>query len=168
MSGGSLLQRIIAVLRTGKVDPAQESLYEFKRVWIFPAWTQAALVVALFVTTVFCTHAEYRAKGTSFGFAGPAFNVLVNPIYEELIFRGWILGRLVRNHSNTFAIAISSFLFGLLHLRNIYWLDTEALLRMVAYTGLVLGPLFGYVTLRCRTLWPAAILHYLNNLGYYV
>ena len=35
-------------------------------------------------------------------------------------------------------------------------------------TGLVIGPLLGYVSLRCRSVWPAVILHYLNNLGYYL
>lgn len=162
------LQAIRAALRIGKVDPERESLYEFRRVWVLPAWSQALLVVALFVATVFCTYTEYRDQGTSFGVAGPAFNVLFCPIYEELIFRGWILGRLVRGRSNLFAIVVSSLLFGLLHLRNIYWLETGALLRTMAYTGLVLGPLLGYVSLRCRSLWPAVILHYLNNLTYYL
>ena len=162
------LRPLLSALRIGQVDADRHGLFDFKRAFGAPAWSQALLVVGLFVTTVLCTYAEYREKGTVFGFPGPAFNVLFAPIYEELLFRGWILARLVRNHSNTFAIVASALLFGLLHLRNIYWLDTETLARSMAYTGLLLGPLFGYVTLRCRTLWPAVILHYLNNLAYYV
>ena len=133
-----------------------------------PGWFQVVLVVGLFIATVFLTNAEFRAKGTTFGFAGPAFNALVNPIYEELIFRGWILGRLARWRSSAVAIAISSLLFGLLHLRNIFWLEPDALLKLVLYTGGVLGPVLGYVTLRCRSVWPAVILHYLNNLTYFL
>jgi membrane protease YdiL (CAAX protease family) len=155
-------------LRIGHVDPERDSLFEFRRVWLLPPWSQVALVAGSFVATVLCTYAEYRRTKTVFGFPGPGFNVLVAPIYEELIFRGWILGRLVRNRGNGVAIAVSSLLFGLLHLRNIYWLDPEALVRMMAFTGLVAGPVLGYVTLRCRSVWPAVILHYLNNLGFYL
>lgn len=162
------LRRILAALRIPRFDPQRDSLFEFRRVWPLPVWTQASLVVGLFVATVLCTYAEFRKTGTVFGFPGPAFNVLFNPIYEELIFRGWILGLLARHHSSLFAIAVSSLLFGLVHLRNIYWLDAASLIRTMAFTGLVLGPLLGYVTLRFRTVWPAVILHYLNNLAFYI
>ena len=162
------LRRILAALRIERVDPQRDSLVEFRRAGVVPVWVQASLVVGLFVATVLCTHAEFREKGTVFGFPGPAFNVLINPIYEELIFRGWILGLLARHHSSLPAIAISSMLFGLVHIRNIYWLDAESLICTMAFTGLALGPILGYVTLRFRTVWPAVILHYLNNLAYYV
>jgi membrane protease YdiL (CAAX protease family) len=155
-------------LRIGKLEEPPSTLFELKRALGVPAWLQLVLVVLGFVATVLLTNAEFRAHGTSFGYPGPAFNAIVAPIYEELVFRGWILGRLARARSAGVAIAVSSLLFGLLHLRDIYWLDTPALLRLMAYTGLVLGPLLGYVTLRCRSVWPAVILHYLNNLTYFV
>jgi membrane protease YdiL (CAAX protease family) len=161
-------QRVIAALRIGQVDPQQQSLFEFRRVGIVAPWAQVVLVVVLFVTMVFATHAEFRAKGTVFGYAGPGFNALVCPIYEELIFRGWILAMLVRRHANWFAIAASSLLFGILHLRNIYWLETDRLVSLVLSAGLVIGPVLGYVALRCRSVWPAVILHYANNLTYYL
>jgi membrane protease YdiL (CAAX protease family) len=147
-------------------DP--RALFELRRVAGLPAWLQLVLVAAGFVATVLLTHAEYRARGTSFGVAGPAFNVLVCPIYEELIFRGWILGRLAHRRPAWLAIAVSSLLFGLLHLRNIFWLDTGALVRSMLFTGVVLGPLLAWVTLRCRSVWPAVILHYANNLTYFL
>jgi len=161
-------QRVIAALRIGRVDPQQQSLFEFRRIWIVAPWAQVVLVVALFVTMVFATHAEFVAKGTVFGYAGPGFNALVCPIYEELIFRGWILAMLVRRHPNWVAIAVSSLLFGILHLRNIYWLETSRLVGNVLTTGVVIGPVLGYVALRCRSVWPAVILHYANNLTYYL
>ncbi|HEV8112467.1 MAG TPA: CPBP family intramembrane glutamic endopeptidase [Planctomycetota bacterium] len=161
------LRRLVSALRVeAPEDP--RALFEFRRVWIVPAWLQVVLVVGGFVATVFLTHAEYRAKGTTFGFAGPAFNVLVNPIYEELIFRGWILGRVARHRSAAAGIAVSSLLFGILHLRNIFWLDTETLVRSMIFTGAVLGPILAWVTLRCRSVWPAVILHYANNLTYFL
>jgi membrane protease YdiL (CAAX protease family) len=168
LSGRTRWQRVVAALRIGRVDPQQQSLFEFRRIWIVAPWAQVMLVVALFVTTVFATNAEFRLKGSVFGYAGPGFNALVCPIYEELIFRGWILAMLVRRHPNWFAIAVSSLLFGILHLRNIYWLETSRLAGNVACAGLAIGPVLGYVALRCRSVWPAVILHYLNNLTYYL
>ena len=161
------IRTLTRALRVPPPDPCDGSYFEFRRVSIVPAWLQAAAVAASFVATVLLTHAEYRRTGTVLGFPGPAFNVLVAPIYEELVFRGWILARLRRAGSAASAIAISSLLFGLLHLRNVYWLDAGDLARTMAYTGLALGPFLAYVTLRARTVWPAVVLHYLNNLGYY-
>jgi membrane protease YdiL (CAAX protease family) len=143
-------------------------LFEFRQCWRIPGWAQVVMVVALFVLTVYLTYVEYIAKGTCFGFPGPAFNVLFNPIYEEFIFRGWILGALARHHSNRFAIVGSSILFGIVHIRNIFWLEPFQLASMMIFAGLITGPILGYVTLRCRSVWPAVMLHYLNNLSYYV
>ena len=158
----------LAALRIGRVDPEREDLFDFKRAFGVPAPVQATLVVVGFLATVLLTWLEYREHGTVFGFAGPAFNVLFAPIYEELVFRGWIQAKLVRRRSNAFTIAISSLLFGLLHLRNVYWLEPAQLVGKVLFTGLVLGPLLGWVTLRGRSVWPAVILHYANNLTYFL
>lgn len=162
------LRRLFGAIRLEPFEGPITDLLEFRRVWRIPGPLQVIAVVGLFVATVMLTHAEYLAKGTCFGFPGPAFNVLFNPIYEELIFRGWILGALACRRSGVLAIATSSLLFGLVHLRNIYWLDTPRLLQMMASAGFVTGPLFAYVTLRFRSVWPAVILHYLNNLAYYI
>ena len=153
-------------LRLPPLDDPRE-LFELRRVGPVPAWAQLVLVAALFTATVLLCHAEYRARGTSFGIAGPAFNALVAPIYEELVFRGWILGRLAHRRPALVAILVSSALFGLLHLRNIFWLDTGTLVRSMIFTGAVLGPVLAWVTLRFRSVWPAVILHSANNLTYF-
>jgi hypothetical protein len=155
-------------LRLPPREPGRESLFEFRRAGPCPAWVQVALVVGVFVANVLLTHAEYRARGTAFGYPGPAITMLVVYIYEELVFRGWILGALERRLPAWGAIVASSLLFGLWHLRNVYWLEPDALARLMAHTGLLLGPLLGWVTLRFRSLWPAAILHGLHNLAYYL
>jgi len=158
---------LLAALRVDAPDDPG-TLFEFRRVGPVPAWCQVALVPLLFVATILLTHAEYLAKGTTFGFGGPGFNVLVAPLYEELVFRGWILGRLARARTATVGLVVSSLLFGLLHLRLIFWLDTPALVRTMIYAGLVLSPVLGWITLRCRSVWPAVILHYANNLTYFL
>ena len=163
-----LTLRFVEAVRIPPIGDDPRVLFEFRRIGVVPGWLQVVLVVGLFLATVFLVHAEYRTKGTSFGVAGPGFNCLINPIYEELIFRGWILGRLTRWRSPAVAIGVSSALFGLLHLRNIFWLEPGQLVRTVVYTGCVIGPVLGYAVLRCRSVWPAVILHYLNNLMYFL
>jgi membrane protease YdiL (CAAX protease family) len=159
---------LAGALRLPPRDPGRESLFEFRRAGPCPVWLQVLLVIGVFVANVLLTHAEYRAHGTAFGYPGPATTMLVVYIYEELAFRGWILGQLERRLPAWAAIAASSLLFGLWHLRNIPWLEPARLAGLMAYTGLVIGPLLGWVTLRFRSLWPAAILHGLHNLARYL
>ena len=159
---------MLATFGIGRRDWEREDLFEFKPALGLPPAVWFTGVVASFVAAVLLTHAEYRESGTVYGFGGAAFNVLFSPIYEELIFRGWILRRLARRQSAAIAIAISALLFGLLHLRLIYFLETDALIRTMAWNGLVYGPALGYLSLRLRTLWPGVILHYAINLSYYL
>lgn len=160
--------RIADALRIGRVDLREESLFDFKRAGGLPVWLQALAVVACYAASIFFTKAEYDRTGTVFGFPGPAFFVLFAPIVEELVFRGFALGQLVRHTSNARAIALSSLLFGFYHLRNAFWLEPAVLASQMAHAGLVLGPLLAYLTLRFRTVWPAVLLHYANNLAFYL
>lgn len=164
---GSPELRIAARLRLPGRDAAPD-LLALRRVGPLPAWGVGAMVVALYLATIAATLAEFRAGGTVFGYPGPAFFVLLAPIVEELVFRGWLLGRLERALPPAGAIATSSLLFGLHHVRNVFWREPAAVLGQVLFTGLVLGPLLAYVTLRGRSVWPAVVLHYLNNLTWYL
>ena len=150
--------------------PAEDSLFAWRRVLGVPVWVQVLIVLALWTTAVLLAHAEYTEHGTSFGYAGPATLTLFVPIYEELVFRGFVLTALLRGTGPKRAILFSSLLFGLWHLKNISWHpSTEALVHQMVYAGLVVGPILAWVTLRLRTLWPAVMLHYANNLlGTYV
>lgn len=159
---------LATLVRVRRLDEDPRTLLEMRRVLGVPPWAQLATVTGLFVASVLLSAHEFRTRGTAFGFAGPGFNAIVCPIYEELIFRGWILGRLAHRRPAWQAILVSSALFGILHLRLIYWLEPPALARTMAWSGLVLGPLFGWVTLRTRSVWPAVMLHYANNLAYYL
>jgi uncharacterized protein len=90
--------------------------------------------------------------------------VLFVPIYEEIIFRGFILGALLAHTSRTRAIVFSSFLFGIWHLKNIFYDPIPQVAYQVAYATLFIGPLFAFLAIRTRTIWPGVILHFLNNL----
>lgn len=146
----------------------EASLFDVRGVGPIPDWATGTAVVAGFFATLGLTLAEFRAHGTAFGYPGPAVWMLVVPIAEELVFRGWMLGRLTRRFDAARGIAISAALFGLVHLRNLAWRDGSRVAGQVLWAALVLGPLLAWVTLRTRSVWPAVVLHYANNLTYYL
>lgn len=77
--------------------------------------------------------------------------LLFPPILEELLFRGLILGRL-RRFGDDFAVFFSALLFAAMH--N----------NLVTFGGiLLLGAVFGYVTVASGSLVPAIVMHLLNN-----
>ena len=79
--------------------------------------------------------------------------VVVAPLIEEAVYRGFILGGLLRRYSAPTAILVSAVLFALAHL-NPYQFVT-------AFSG---GLLLGWIYVRTRSLWPCVILHALTNL----
>ncbi len=76
---------------------------------------------------------------------------LVPALVEEIAFRGITLGML-RKHSDGLAIVLSALLFGLFH-GNMIQLPFATCFGLAA----------GYITLRTGSLWPAIVLHFINN-----
>lgn len=77
---------------------------------------------------------------------------IVAPFAEEFLFRGVIYKTLNKNISITWTIIIQAVLFGLFH----------GNLIQGSYATL-LGLIFGYVTYKTKSLWPAIIMHMVNN-----
>ncbi len=123
--------------------------FQFKKIW--------PLIVLCFVATALL------ANKSSLGM--PYWIILFAPIYEEVIFRGWILGNLKKRFSVKWAIGISSVVFGLWHLKNLFYFDAPDVVYQMVYAGLLLGPVFGYIAVKTKTIWPGVILHYLNSIG---
>ncbi len=73
-------------------------------------------------------------------------------IFEEMVFRGYILGAL-RPHGDKLAVIISALLFGLIH-GNILQVPFAAILGMV----------LGWLVVQTNSIWPAVALHGANNL----
>lgn len=96
---------------------------------------------------------QYLTANTPLGLAGIILVAAVVPgICEELSFRGLILVGLQRSYGSRQAVIWSAFLFALLHMNP--W----------TFIGLwSLGCFLGYVTVRLGSIWPAIILHLLNN-----
>lgn len=78
---------------------------------------------------------------------------ILAPIIEEILFRGVILrGLLQKGISPIKAIALSSFLFGIVHLNPWQFLGAG-----------FLGAIFGFIYYRTKSLWLPVFLHALNN-----
>ena len=83
--------------------------------------------------------------------------VIAAPIFEELIFRGVILGGLLKKYSPAKSILFSSALFGLVHLNP--WQFVPAM---------ILGIFSGWVYYKTRQLTLSILIHLVNNLMAFV
>lgn len=140
----------------------EEILYP-KKLWKLTPGFQIFLVALLFTIYTFVAYSTYQNTDTMFGYP-LSISILFVPIYEELIFRGLILIGLMKFYSWKKAIVISSLLFGLWHLKNIFFISQSELIYQMAYTTFIFGPIVAYITLKSKNIWLAVILHYLNNL----
>ena len=77
---------------------------------------------------------------------------IIAPIAEEFLFRGVVFNTLKKRFSPVWTIVIQGVLFGVFHLN----------LVQGSYATL-LGMVFGYVTYKTKSLWPAIIMHIVNN-----
>ncbi|HIM86894.1 MAG TPA: CPBP family intramembrane metalloprotease [Candidatus Poseidoniales archaeon] len=81
-----------------------------------------------------------------------AFSVaILTPFAEELLFRGFILGMLMKRYENTTAIVISSLIFAIAH---------EPIAMGLAFGG---GLLYGWVRVRTGSVIPGMMAHAIWN-----
>lgn len=78
--------------------------------------------------------------------------VVVAPVAEEILFRGYLLGKLRKYTPLWIAILITSLLFGLVHFAWNVGIDTFALSIVLCL-----------LTVWSKSLWPAILLHMLKN-----
>jgi membrane protease YdiL (CAAX protease family) len=139
-------------------------LFQPKKIGPVGPVIQIAIIVGLFLALI----AKYYIAAKAAGNVGPnsTFHVslLFVPIYEELIFRGVLLGYFENMTSKLRAIVLVSVLFGIWHIKNIFWYDQSYVIHQVAYTTLIFSPIACLVALKFRSVWPCVILHYMNNL----
>jgi membrane protease YdiL (CAAX protease family) len=97
--------------------------------------------------------------------------IFLNPIGEELLFRGFIQQAFARRFNATVGTIVSSFLFGLIYLYlHGIWHDTTGfhLRAASAAIAVCLMALTGFVFALCRalsrSLWPAMVAHAAFNL----
>jgi len=138
--------------------PAAEPLTPKLFICLVIAMQAIQLVFALIVTFVDSLLPEGLSLGDSYEAAmaalttpiGFIYIILVGPVFEELIFRGAVMGSL-RRYGDNFAILFSSLLFGFYH----------GVILQIPF-AFVLGILLGYVASRW-SLRAAIALHIINN-----
>lgn len=130
----------------------------------FSPLMQIAVVCILFVAIVCVQYKIFKKIGTFSHNYPPITLTLFAPIYEEVLFRGIFLAGLIYLYGTTSAIVITSILFGVWHIRSIFFMPKKKVISQVLYTGVILGPIFAFVTILTGSIWIAVILHSLNNL----
>lgn len=119
--------------------------------WLTPTHQIILLVLAYLASVLYFQNA-------------PSWHVIFAPLYEEVIFRAFLLGGLVSLYGKNKAIWLSAFLFGLWHLKNITFMPINDVLYQMAYTGILLGPFLAWLTLKTKSIWPSVFIHAINNI----
>lgn len=78
--------------------------------------------------------------------------VVLAPLFEEVVFRGYVAGSLRRSYGALVAWIGSAVAFGLVHL-----------IPSVVLSATLMGLVLGYFALRYRSLWLSIVLHAMNN-----
>ena len=136
--------------------------FQFRTLFGVTRAMQIAIITILYSMMTLGYYFSVQTKGKMDGYA-PGVALLFVPIYEELIFRGVILRFFEKHYGAIRGIIFVSVLFGLWHLKNIFWLPPDALRDQLLYTALIFSPITCWVTLKTRSVWFAVMLHYLNN-----
>ncbi len=139
-------------------------LLKFKQIGFLTPTVQIFLICALLTITFITQRREYKITGKTYGRYPWSISTFLSSIYEEFIFRGFVLFGSMMFLSPILAVIISSVLFGLWHIKNYKWQTRKQTIYQVLYTGLVLGPLACLITLWTGTIWVTVIVHYLHNL----
>ena len=121
--------------------------------WLF----NSGILELIYQAGIFTDHFNYMADLLSGIDQGNVIIALLTvgiivPFAEEFLFRGVLYSTLNKRISIKWTIIIQGVLFGIYH----------GNLIQGAYATL-LGILFGYVTYKTKSLWPAVIMHMVNN-----
>lgn len=81
---------------------------------------------------------------------------IIGPAMEELVFRGVVLGGLLKTYSAKKSIIISAILFGISHLNGIQFID-----------AFLLGVFMGYIYVKTKSIYLCMYAHILfNSIGF--
>ncbi|MHA2504255.1 MAG: CPBP family intramembrane glutamic endopeptidase [Candidatus Kariarchaeaceae archaeon] len=92
---------------------------------------------------------------------------LIPAIWEEIIFRGFILHRFLHRYGSKTAVLMSSVFFSLYHFSTIVYWPIETVIGGMVMSFLY-GLAWGTVVVSCKSMTPAIISHYLiDSVGQY-
>lgn len=167
---GGLSLSFLCLFKTAKMDGF---IKPEKEVWEKPVLLYAVLVVGTVLVTyginwIFEVTGFSQSSETYQSVAENQYNVavlvgvmlygVVSPFVEEVVFRGFVYGRMRVYMPNVWAILVSALLFGVYHgnfVQGIY--------------GFVMGILFTVVYEKYKNFYLPVIMHAIANLvGYYI
>jgi membrane protease YdiL (CAAX protease family) len=118
-----------------------------------------ALLILTIVLVVVFTPLAKKKNAIQFYFSGSYAAFM-----EEILFRGVIFG-LTKTlwGNNLIAIWISSFAFGIWHLKNFAWLGRKNTIMEFFYTELLYGPIFALLMIWTGDIYLSILAHYLAD-----
>ena len=136
--------------------------------WIDFLWTPAGMIIYLILTSLVTALATYllpfidynQAQETGYSqiatrpeyFLAFISLVIIAPIAEEVLFRGYLLAKLKKYAPVWLAVLLTSLLFGIVHFQWNVGIDVFVLSLVLCFLRLVSG-----------SLWPSIMLHMLKN-----
>lgn len=83
---------------------------------------------------------------------------------EELLYRGVIFGLIQALTKNVWiALGVSSFFFGIWHLKNYYWSGKRGIIYQFLYTAFIYGPIFSLMRIYTGDLYLAILFHFITD-----
>lgn len=174
-TGGAIIYALSIVLVIGmprliKQRPTTKEELGLQRLpqWMDLVWAPAGMVAYLILTTIVMTIATQLLTFVDYnqaqetGFAQIASQpeyilaflslVVIAPVAEEILFRGYLFGKLRKYVSLWLAIFITSLLFAIVHFQWNVGIDVFVLSVVLCLLRVYTG-----------SLWPAILLHMLKN-----
>jgi len=164
------LPMLVKNYRTTKKDVGLEKLPTWIDLLLAPAGFLVYIFVSgiliLLATQFFTFFDADQVQDTGFNQLGQGYEyllafvtlVIIAPVAEEILFRGYLFGKLMKHMPIWVAILITSALFGLAHGAWNVGIDVFALSIVLCL-----------LRLTSKSLWPAILLHMMKNgLAFYL
>ena len=90
-----------------------------------------------------------------------SITIIFAPLAEEVLFRGLLINLIPGFLLSK--IIISSFLFGVYHIKNYYLKNSFSLVYQILYAAFFIGPILAWVKLSTNSLFLCIIFHSINN-----
>lgn len=155
---------LVKKYRTSKAELGLTRYPEWLDLLLAPAGFMVYILLSALFTAFAMTYMTFidfdQVQETGFSQLGPQYEyilafislVVLAPVAEEVLFRGYLFGKLQKNVATWIAILISSAVFAAVHLAWNVGIDVFAL-------GIVLCLL----RILSKSLWPSILLHMLKN-----
>lgn len=158
---GIIMVLLIAIANNRK----QPNILAFRKFRIKAAipWTIAYIIFGIFSNWLVEHYEEFRSKEMEMMIRSSLTNPIMAclsigflvPIFEELLFRSWLFGKIVKEYGGGIAVIGTSILFIAIHVQyNLFILVVLSALSLI----------LGMIRLRTDSILPSIVIHVVNNL----